>query len=296
MNHLLGYWGYRVFSAVFGALPEPVARRCGEALGWVAYQIAPQRRALVQSHMARVLGPDADTRRAAKRMFVQYGRYWAEVFWVTPRRKREIVEHCTVENLHLIDKALAEGKGAIFALPHVGNWEAAGAKAEAIDMKVLAVAEALPNPKIVDWFLDVRNQLGIDIVVARRGARVTPALVERLAEGRIVALLTDRDIKGKGIEVDFFGERTTLPAGSAALAERTGAALFPVGAFFREGRGHALEVFPAIPMSEAPTSQERVAEMTQSLAHAFEVVIRRAPDQWHLFQPNWPSDRQASSP
>jgi KDO2-lipid IV(A) lauroyltransferase len=295
VNHLVGYLAYRVFSAVFGALPEPVVRRCGEALGRLAYHIAPKRRALVQSHMARVLGADADTKRAAKRMFIQYGRYWAEVFWVTPRRKREIVEHCTVTNLDLIDAALAEGKGAIFALPHVGNWEAAGAKAEAIDMQVLAVAEALPNPRIVDWFLDVRNQLGIDIIVARRGARVTPALIERLAEGRIVALLTDRDIKGKGIEVEFFGERTTMPAGSAALAERTGAALFPVGAFFRKGRGHAMQVFPPIAPSQAATQQERVAEMTQALATAFEEVIRTAPDQWHLFQPNWPSDRERST-
>ena len=116
VNHLLGYLAYRVFSALFGALPEPVARRSGEALGWLAFHIAPQRRALVQSHMARVLGADADTRRAAKRMFMQYGRYWAEVFWVTPRRKREIVEHCTVANLDFIDRALEEGKGAIFAL------------------------------------------------------------------------------------------------------------------------------------------------------------------------------------
>ena len=30
--------------------------------------------------------------------------------------------------------------------------------------------------------------------------------------------------------------------------------------------------------------------MTQYLARELEYLIRRAPEQWHLFQPNWPSD------
>ena len=294
MNHLPAYLLFRVLSGAFSLVPEFVARWTGLALGWIGFHVQPEKRRLLESHMRRVLGPDADTSRAARGMFMQYGRYWAEVFWVTPRRKREVVEHCNVIDLEHAERALAHGNGAIFALPHMGNWEAAGAKAEAIDMKVLAVAEALPNPRLIDWFIDVRNQMGIDIVVARKGERVTPQLVERLREGRIIALLSDRDLKGKGIEVEFFGERTTMPAGPAALAERTGAALLPVGAYFRTGRGHTLEVEPAIPVPDLDTREARVAWMTQEMAHAFESLIRKAPEQWHLFQPNWPSDRDGS--
>lgn len=288
---MIAYAAFRVFAAAFGVLPEFAMRRIGEGLGWVAFYVAPARRRLVESHMRRVLGAGTNTRAAAHRMFVQYGRYWAEVFWASPRRKREFVEHSDVRHLEHAEKALAEGRGAIFALPHLGNWEAAGAKAEAIDMKVLAVAEALPNPRIVDWFIEVRNRLGIDIIVARKGVRTTPHLIARLRQGRIVALVADRDISGNGIEVEFFGERTTMPAGPAALAERTGAALLPVAAYFRQGRGHTLEVRPRIAVPDLPTREERVAAMTQDFARALESLIRAAPEQWHLFQPNWPSDR-----
>lgn len=293
-QHLPAYLLFRVLSTVFSLFPEFLARSTGRALGWIGFHLRAEKRELLERHMRRVLGPGADTRKAARGMFMQYGRYWAEVFWVTPRRKREIVEHCDVIDLSYAEEALERGRGAIFALPHMGNWEAAGAKAEAIDMQVLAVAEALPNPRLIDWFVDIRNQMGIDIVVARKGERITPKLVARLREGRIVALLADRDLKGNGIDVEFFGERTTMPAGPAALAERTGAALLPVGAYFRKGRGHTLEVEPPIPVPDLDTKEARVAWMTQELADAFEVLIRKAPEQWHLFQPNWPSDRESS--
>jgi lauroyl/myristoyl acyltransferase len=180
----------------------------------------------------------------------------------------------------------------VLALPHVGNWEAAGAKAEQIGIPVLAVAEQLPNRRIVDWFVRVRNRMGIDVVLTGNGGRVTRELVERLASGGTVALVADRDLSGRGVEVEFFGERTTIPAGPVALAERTGATLLPVGCYFKEGRGHRFVVRPPLEIPAAPTREERVALGTQRCALAFEEIIRAAPHQWHLFVPNWPSDRE----
>jgi KDO2-lipid IV(A) lauroyltransferase len=168
----------------------------------------------------------------------------------------------------------------------------AGAKAEDVGVPVLAVAESLPNPRITEWFVDVRNQMGIDIVLTGRGSRVTSALVERLEAGGAIALLADRDLSGRGIEVEFFGERTTIPAGPVSLADRTGAVLLTVGCYFSDGQGHTLVVHPPLELPTAGTTEERVAEGSQRLARALEDIIRRAPEQWHLFQPNWPSDRQ----
>jgi KDO2-lipid IV(A) lauroyltransferase len=90
--------------------------------------------------------------------------------------------------------------------------------------------------------------------------------------------------------VEFFGERTTMPAGAVALADATGADLLPVGAYFKDGRGYRIVVHDPVALPDAPTREERIALGVQEFAVVLEDIIREAPWQWHLFQPNWPSD------
>lgn len=292
MRHRLGFLLYRAFTALLGAMPEPMMRRMGEGLGRLAWHLAPTRRRLVQRHLLRVLGDGADVLTLSKDMFASYGRYWAEVFWLRPRRKRELVEHSEVINEATLHRSKAEGKGIILVLPHMGNWEVAGAVAESIGLPVLAAAENLPNPLITDWFVKTRQMVGIDIVLTGRGMRATGELARRLRDGGVVALLSDRDLSGRGIPVDFFGETTTMPAGPVALADRTGAPIHVVGSYFNEGRGHTYLIAEPLPLPDGDSREERVAAGVQVFAHELEKMIRRAPQDWHLFQPNWPSDRE----
>lgn len=280
-----------MLAAMVGALPEPAARRLGESLGWAASFFARSRLRLVERNLRRVTGTSDDVTKLARRAFASYGRYWTEVFWVRARRKAAIVSHTDVVHLDRLHAARDEGNGVIVALPHIGNWEAAGARSEAEGTPVLAAAEALPNERLVDWFVAVRKAMGIEVAIAGKGRRVTAHLVKRLREGGTVALVADRDLSGNGVEVEFFGERTTLPAGPAALADRTGAALLPVGCYFNKGKGHRFVINPAVEIPDLEDRSERVAAGTQRFATALEEIIREAPEQWHLFQPNWPSDR-----
>ena len=105
----------------------------------------------------------------------------------------------------------------------------------------------------------------------------------------MVCLLCDRDLDGGGIEVEFFGERTTLPGGPATLALRTGAAVFPAPCTSR-ATGHRAVVRDALDPTRTGRLRDDVARMTQDLAAELEELIRAAPEQWHLLQPNWPSD------
>lgn len=292
MKGLGGYLLYRVLSAAFGLLPERAMRRAGESMGRLASYVAPNRMKLAQRHLRRVLGETGDVEDQARAMFASYGRYWAEVFWVRPRRKQFIRDHAEVVGLEHIEAAKQAGRGIVLALPHVGNWEAAGAKARELDVPVLAVAEALPNRRILEWFVDLRRRMDIDVVHTQSGKRVMGELLKRVQQGGTVALLADRDLSGRGIEVEFFGERTTVPAGPVSLAERTGATLLPVGCYFKPGRGHLFVVHPPVVFQPGNSREATLAAGAQHLASILERIIREAPEQWHLFQPNWPSDRE----
>lgn len=293
MKGLAGYLLYRLLAGVFALMPAAVVRRSGRGIGRLLSYPAVDRLALQRRHMRRLLGPDPsedEITEAGREMFASYGRYWAELFWFRPRRSRWVVDHTDVTGEEAVLAAKAEGRGIIFAVPHLGNWEVAAPLSHSLGLPLTSVAEELPNRRITDWFIKTRAGFGVDILIAGRGSTIS-SLVRALKAGQVVALVADRDVTGTGVEVEFFGERTTMPSGPAALSELTGAAVFPIGTYF-DGGGYRVVAHPELEMPPVEDRSERLRLGTQALATVFEEIILEAPTQWHLFQPNWPSDRQ----
>lgn len=230
--------------------------------------------------MRRVAGADANAAKMARAAFASYGRYWAETFWVRPRRIAAMAAHTSVEGEAIV--LAHQHRGVILALPHLGNWEAAGIEAARLGLDLVAAAESLPNPRISEWFIAQRAMFGIDVVLVKSGA--STELLAHLQNGRTLALPSDRDLSGRGVRVKFFGEETTLPAGPFVLAKRAGAPVLPIATYFNKGRGHRFIVRP--PLAPGP-----IEDMAQELAGHFEEFIQAEPTQWHLLQPLWPSDR-----
>jgi KDO2-lipid IV(A) lauroyltransferase len=274
---------YRVLSGLFGLLPEPAMRRTGEVLGRLLSYLAGDRRRMSIRHLKRVAGEGVDAEKLSRDAFASYGRYWAETFWVRPRRIKEMAVHTSVDGADIVLAHQGHG-GLILALPHLGNWEAAGIEAANLGLDLVAAAELLPNPLISKWFIEQRAMFGIEVVLVRAGA--SAELLGRLQSGKTLALPSDRDLSGRGVRVTFFGEETTLPAGPFVLAKRSGAPVLPVATYFRSGRGHHFVV-------RQPLRDGSIEEMAQELAGHFEDFIRADPTQWHLLQPLWPSDREA---
>ncbi|HNJ98923.1 MAG TPA: hypothetical protein PLV13_12410, partial [Ilumatobacteraceae bacterium] len=155
--------------------------------------------------------------------------------------------------------------------------------------QLTVVVEALQPPELFEWFRDLRKALGMNVVPT--GPNAGAEVMAALKRNDIVCLLCDRDLDRNGVEVEFFGERTTLPPGPAMLGLRMGAPVLPVGVYFtNEYNGHHAVVRPPLSLVRRGGLREDVARITQNLAHELEFLIRRAPEQWHLFQPNWPSD------
>jgi len=188
-----------------------------------------------------------------------------------------------------IKAAIDAGTGAILALPHLGSWDFAGAWLAGRGYDVSVVAEVLEPRELFDWFVATRETLGMRVVPL--SARAGAEMLASLRNNEAICLLCDRDLSGDGVEVEFFGERTTLPGGPAMIALRTGAPILPVATYFTDRyNGHHSIVRPPLDLTRTDSLRADVARITQDLAHEFEVLIRRAPEQWHLFQPNWPSD------
>jgi KDO2-lipid IV(A) lauroyltransferase len=197
------------------------------------------------------------------------------------------------EGLGHLDDALAAGGGAILAIPHLGGWDPGGAWFTRRGYPLTVVVEPLEPPELFEWFVSFRESIGMEVVPLGPSAGTT--VVRALKANRPVALLCDRDIQGTGVEVEFFGERTTLPSGPATLALRTGAPLLPTTVYFRNPEGYHGVVRPPLDATRHGALRDDVTRITQALAYELEALIRRAPEQWHLLQPNWPSDHAAAA-
>lgn len=291
MKDLLLYLALRGGVAFVGSLPKKAALWLGSAMGRIWHLFDRSRRDMATRNMRRVLGPDGDATAASRAVMESYGRYLAEALWARGHRVPDMLANTETDGLDMVIQAHNEGRGMIYALPHMGNWEAAAPVAVNLGIPVVAVAEDLDNQRITEWFTKLRAEFGIEIVLATGRVEVMRNLEKAIANNKAVALLSDRDLKGRGVEVELFGEKTTLPAGPATLAVKTGAPLFPVATYF-EGDGHRVVVRPRLSIPPAESRTEQVQLLTEELALELEKLILEAPQQWHMVQPFWSSDRE----
>jgi KDO2-lipid IV(A) lauroyltransferase len=220
--------------------------------------------------------------------FDSYGRYFYELFRLPSYSQSFIDAHFTCHGIDQVHAAVADGLGALLVLPHLGNWDFAGAWLAGQGFTVTVVAEPLEPRELYDWFVTTRARLGMRVIPLSSSAGTE--VLQALRANEVVCLLADRDLTGDGVEVEFFGERTTLPGGPAMLALRSGAPLCPVGCYFRPGGAHVTEILPRLDTARTGRIRADMARVTQALADRFEDLIRAEPTHWHLLQPNWPSD------
>jgi len=290
------YHVYRAGAAVARRLPESLVDAGTAALASLAAQFPTERRMLVERNLRRTIGPEltrSRLRRSVRRTYRAYARYYVESARLPGFDARRVADGFTAEGFGHIEDGVASGTGPILVLPHLGGWEWAGYWLTVVPgYRVTAVMEPLEPPELHEWFVSYRERLGMDIVTLGSGS--AGAVVGAIRADHVVCLLSDRDVGGGGVEVDFFGEGTKLPAGPATLALRTGAALLPTAVYYEgRGRNHAVIRPPVSAVRSEGRLRDDVRDVTQRLAHELEILIRAAPEQWHLMQPNWPSDHAA---
>ena len=231
---------YKLGSLLSKGVPGFLSGTMGSLVGLPASLGMRDKRKMVERHMRRVR-PNASSieiRRLTQQVFDSYARYYLESFRLPTLTSAQVAASFTVEGYHEnMLPALDRGKGVILALPHLGGWEWAGRWAADLGNKMTVVVEPIQPPELFEWFADLRRKFGMTVIPL--GPDAGPAVLKSLRNNEVLCLLSDRDITGGGIEVEFFGERTKLPAGPATLAIRTGAALLPTAAYFTDrGVGH----------------------------------------------------------
>ena len=294
MSNVLSTLKGRVTAASYAAawwlvcrVPEPWGRWVFQQAGEIAWRRQGPAVQLLEANLRRVVGPEPsgkELRALSLAGMHSYARYWFEVFRLPVISAERLVDDMRCIGEERIHAALASGRGAVLPLPHMGNWDQAGAWIIARGVpRLTTVAERLKPESLARRFFAFREGLGFEVLPATGGVQRFGILAQRLRAGGMVCLPADRDITGGGIEVDFFGEKAHMMGGAAALAMQTGAALLPVTLWF-DGPYWCAHIHEEIPVPEGGTRREKVAAMTQQVARVFEAGIAEHPEDWHMLQ------------
>ncbi|MBD9732899.1 phosphatidylinositol mannoside acyltransferase [Streptomyces sp. H28] len=273
-------------------LPEPVAVRLGRSIADVAWRRRGTGVLRLEGNYARVV-PDAGPQRLtelSRAGMRSYLRYWMESFRLPAWSEERIRNGFEPEDLHHLTDGMAASRGVVLALPHLANWDLAGAWVTTrLGIPFTTVAERLKPETLYDRFVAYREGLGME-VLPHSGGTAFGTLARRLRDGGLVCLVADRDLSASGVEVDFFGETARMPAGPALLALQTGARLLPVTLWYDDSPVMRGRVHPPVEVPASGTRAEKASSMTQALADAFATGIADHPEDWHMLQRLWLKD------
>ncbi|MCX5319311.1 phosphatidylinositol mannoside acyltransferase [Streptomyces sp. NPDC055059] len=295
----------RLIDALYGAgwstvkkLPEPVAVRLGRTIADLTWRRRGKSVLRLESNLARVV-PDASPERLkqlSKAGMRSYLRYWMESFRLPSWSADRVRNGFDIEDVHHLTDGLASDRGVILALPHLGNWDLAGAWVTTeLETPFTTVAERLKPETLYDRFVAYRESLGME-VLPHEGGSAFGTLARRLRAGGLVCLVADRDLSESGVEVKFFGDTARMPAGPAILAQQTGALLLPVTLWYDESPVMHGRIHAPIEVPETGTRAEKTSVMTQALADAFATGIADHPEDWHMLQRLWLADLEERRP
>lgn len=276
----LGAAAYQVGARVLRVIPTGMRHAAVAPGGTAWYWLSARQRRAALDNYAAALGlvrSDPEVARVARRAFQNYGRMLADFVLMGSLTPEELVEQVSVEGLEHVDAALARGRGAIMAVPHMGSWDMGGSWAAAKGYSVSAVAERFPG-SLNDAVVATRQRFGLSVITVGRPA--VRAITDALRSNAIVALLCDLE-QGPGVGVRFFGRQAVVPGGPAAIAIKTGAALMPSYVYSVAPSRYHIHLDPPLSWPATETKES----LMQRVVARFEDFIKEHPEQWYAFRP-----------
>jgi KDO2-lipid IV(A) lauroyltransferase len=284
---------FNVVRRSVSAIPPGLGYFLARALAPFHYYCFPSRRAAVLSNVHHVLNnspsqrfKEIGERNTAMLIFRSFNEFLYEFFKIPSLDRRKIEQSVTFEGLENLNAALSEGRGAVIATAHIGNWEFGGAALALMGYKLHVVAGVQFNGWFSEHVKDMKRRLDIGVVSPEEGYR---ALFRALRDNECVVLLVDGDVFVEGLNMELFSKPARIPSGAAALSLRTKAPVVP-GYITREGPfSFKLRMDKPILPDPGTDKARDVERLTEEIMSRVEGYIEQNLDQWCIFRNVWPA-------
>lgn len=288
---MLSYWAVKLLSHFVCLLPHRAAMMIGAGLTRLLWPFIPARRKrLAQTQIERCLHVSpAEAARIARESTLRFGPMLMEVLRF-PVLRRHIEDYVTITGaLDTMRASLAQGKGAIIATSHSGNWELMGGALALAGLPIVGVAKRQSAAGMDRFINEYRALVGMHVTY-RSSVREMFRMID---QGWIIGLLSDQDPSRRdGVVVDFFGQETNAFTGAAAIARRCEAPIFPVFMHRRADGHHELTIEEPLYVEKTDDRAADVLRVTQEISAHIEAWIRRYPSEWFWLHDRWKSMRE----
>jgi len=287
------YVVYRFFCFLGMHLPDWLAYFIGDVIAELRYLFTPGLRKTVRSNIKQVFTyksqvehfqfDEQDICRTVKQIYKNFGMYMVEFFQIPKWNRQWVQERVELVNIHYLDRALRQSKGAIVLTGHLGNWELAGIVTSLLGYNLSAVALPFKNEKMATIFVRRRKLKGVNVILT--GANPKEYL-RAFRKNSVIAILGDRLFTEKGMRVTFMGKETFLPRGPATLAARWNAG-YLAGFLIRKKKGKYMLVFDKPIEIEGTDENQKIQYLVEKGTEYLEKYILKYYDQWLNFSPMW---------
>ena len=283
---LFQYIFIRFFHGILSNLPFTIVRALAYPIGIIYFIFTFRSSTLLYKRRLEIFKPN-DLQYNPLMVKINYSRYWLETLWLTSRNyEKSISNKIEIINFDYVKKLKKQYPGLIFALPHMGNWEFAIPAGNSLNLNLLAVAEPLSNKYVLNWFKKLRENLGIEIVIGGKGQNTFNLLVDKLASGKDICLLSDRSVNKSGVAVEFFSNIASFPKGPVALSLKTSVPIVPT-AMIKMSTGYKLYFHKPFYVPLFENEATSIQQGLKTLSKSFEEILSMDINDWHSIQPVW---------
>lgn len=291
-SHILEYGLLRAVAALLNALPYRAALFVAWLLALLSHRVFGFRRAEALRRIRLVLGDTVSPRDARRIAW----HSWRNIVFsaVELLRERRMTRPWILsvtrlgDSMEVLARHAATGKGAIIAVPHMGNWEMAAVACHLHGIPIFSIAAPQKNPLTDAYINRLRRAPGIETFA--RGSGLMKQVIRRLRGGGFLAILPDVRVRTEGLSIPFLGGTANLGAGMARFARHCGIPVFPAFCM-RLGWGrHDVRLLPPVHPDPSAPAEDDIARMTREVMTALESAIRAHPDQWFWYNKRWVLD------
>ena len=280
----LGLFYLSLIGFVGHLLPRRLLLWMAVWVGTFYWAVMRKDREMVRKNLTRVLENPPEIKKIVRRTFIHYAKYLVDYTRMDLLREDNfgrLVQ--SFQGREHIDGALSRSKGGMILTAHLGNWEMGGVFLSLLGYSLNVITAPDVAARLHEYRGRLRQGQGIKVITLNDTLSSSLAVLKALQANELVALLGDRDLLGKGIPVNFFGQPVYFPVGPALLAHLSNAPLIPTFVLLGPKNQYHCVAEPPLVLRRTGNRDADLAVNSQRIAAVMENFIRSYPDQWFTF-------------
>ncbi len=280
----LGFFYLSLIGFVGHLLPRRIMLWMAVLVGKIYWAVMKKDREVVRRNLSQILEDPSQVDQAVRRTFVRYAKYLVDYTRMDLLREKHLARMVRgFEGKEYIDRAISQGRGGLILTGHLGNWEMGGIFLTLMGYSLTVITALDVEARLHAYRVRLRHEQKIKVITLDDSLASSLAVLKAIQSNELVALLGDRDLFGKGVPVNFFGQRVFFPVGPALLAYLSEAPLIPTFVLMDPEDKYLCLAGPPIVLQRTGNRDEDLAANTQQIATILEKFIRAYPDQWYTF-------------